>query len=86
MMPQALSVRVHSGESRRVRLWIPVLPVVILLAPLLALGLVVVLVGLAVLRINPARGLGAVWGLVAATRGLRLEFSNRDLTMHVRVL
>jgi hypothetical protein len=85
VIPQALSVRVHSGPSRRLRLWVPVVPVVILLAPLLALGLVVMLVGLAILRINPVRGLGAAWSLVAATRGLRLEINTRDLTIHVKV-
>ena len=85
MMPRALTLRVHKGAIPRARLWIPVLPVLILLAPLLALALVVLLVGLAVLRINPARGLEAAWGLVAATRGLLFEINIRDLTVHVSV-
>jgi hypothetical protein len=85
MMPQVLSVRVRSGEIRRVRLWIPILPVVILLAPVIVLALIVALVALAVLRINPVRGLRAGLGMVAAVRGLRLAISSGDLTVHVRV-
>jgi hypothetical protein len=86
MMPQVLSIRVHSGETRRVRLWIPILPVVILLAPVIVLVLVAGLVALAILRINPVRGLRAGLGMVAAARGLRLAISSGDLTVHVRVL
>jgi hypothetical protein len=85
MMPQALSVRVHSGSSRRVRLWIPVLPVVVVLAPVIVALLVVALVALAILRINPARGLSAGLGMVAAARGLQFEIGSSDLTIHVRV-
>jgi hypothetical protein len=82
MMPQVVSVRVQSGQRRSVRLWIPLLPVLLLLGPLLLVGL---LVGLALVRVNPVRGLREMWGVLCAARGLRLDIHDHDNTIHVSV-
>jgi hypothetical protein len=56
MMPQVIRVRVHSGHGRRIRLWIPVVPVLIVLSPLLLLVALVVAVASLAYRVNPGLG------------------------------
>ncbi|MFD2765401.1 hypothetical protein [Micromonospora eburnea] len=77
-MPQVVSVRVRNGRGRRVRLWIPILPVLLVLSPVLLLALAVAVAAVACLvwRINPVRALDAGWGLLCALRGTRIEIEH----------
>jgi hypothetical protein len=85
MMPQLITIRVRGSGRRSVRLWIPVLPVLLVLSPLLLVALLVLVVGLAVVRINPLRGVPALWGLFCATRGVHLEINDRQNAVWVNV-
>ncbi len=73
MMPQLVTVRVHSGGSRRIRLWIPVLPVLLLLSPILLLVAVASAAVCLAYRVHPGRALYAGWRLVSSLGGTRIE-------------
>lgn len=70
MMPQLVAYRQRRPDGSWLRLYIPVLPVLLLLSPLLALAVVAGLVACVVYGINPvaaARGTGRVlWALSGA--------------------
>jgi len=72
-MPQLMTVRVHEKQGRPFRIWIPVLPVLLLLSPLLILAvLLLALVGLARGR-NPIRAFTGTWWLITGLRGLEVD-------------
>jgi hypothetical protein len=71
MMPQVVRVRIR-GESR-FGLWIPLLPVAIILSPLLVLGTLVAIVACLVTRINPFKALYRSWRVFTALRGFHVE-------------
>ena len=77
-MTQVLTVRVHSRQDRGVRLWIPLFPVFLILAPLLLLVALVLAVASLVYRANPLRTLGASWRLLTSLRGLNVEVHDGD--------
>ncbi|MEU8260387.1 hypothetical protein AB0C02_07175 [Micromonospora sp. NPDC048999] len=55
------------------RLWIPVLPVLLILSPVLLLALAVAVVACLVWRINALQALHRSWRLLCALRGTRIE-------------
>jgi len=70
-------------KLRRFRIWIPLLlvwvlslPFVLLLAPFVALGCLIV-------RVNPFRGVAAYWQLFSSLRGLRVEVE--DPCVRIRI-
>jgi hypothetical protein len=82
MMPQVVTVRVHSRRDRRFRVWIPVLPVLLVLSPLLVVALVVACLAT---RVNPGQGVAAAWRLLCAARGFRVDIHDHDNTVYVNV-
>jgi len=71
-MPQLVTVKVI-GRRKRFRIWIPLLPVLIVLSPVMILaGLVLAVVCLAA-RINPFAALARTGRLYTALRGLHIE-------------
>ncbi|MEU4421740.1 hypothetical protein AB0F81_14035 [Actinoplanes sp. NPDC024001] len=70
MIPQLVTVRVKRSAGRTIRLWIPVLPVALLLAPLVTLGVVVACV---IYRVDAVRALATLWRVVAALPGTRFS-------------
>lgn len=85
VIPQVVTVRVHSGRGRRVRLWIPLLPVFVVLSPLVALVLVVLVVACVVHRIDPVRALYAGWRLLWSLSGTRIEIEQGGTAVLVNV-
>ena len=73
MMPQLVKVRIRGDSGRSHRFWVPVLPIVLVLSPLLVLAAVVAAIACLVYRINPFRALGGVWRLFSALRGSRID-------------
>jgi hypothetical protein len=73
MMPHAVSVRIHSGRNGRARLWIPLLPVAVVLFPFLLFAAIVAVATCIVRRANPVRALTAAWRLFVAMRGLHID-------------
>ena len=72
-MPQLLRLQVRRPNHRRVRLWIPVLPVLIVLSPLLLLVTLAAILACLVFRINPIWALVAAGRLLCALKGTHVE-------------
>ncbi len=72
-MPQLLTVRVKRPDARPVRIWIPVLPVVLAFSPVVVLAVLVAAVACLVYRVSVVRALGAGWRVVSALPGTRFD-------------
>jgi hypothetical protein len=72
-MPQLLTVRVRRPHGRPVRIWVPVLPVVLVFAPLVVLAVLVTAVACLVYRVSSVRALGTGWRIVSALPGTRVD-------------
>jgi hypothetical protein len=73
MMPQLLTVRMKRPNGRPIRIWIPVLPLLLVLSPVLVLAVVVAAVACLVYRIRLLRALGTGWRIMSALPGTRLD-------------
>jgi hypothetical protein len=85
MMPQLITVRVRPAHSRGFRLWVPVLPVLLLLSPLLVLAALVAVVVCVAYRVDPVRALAAVWRLLCATRGTHIDVEDGKTAVLVSI-
>jgi hypothetical protein len=72
-MPQLLTVRVRRPAGRPIRIWVPVLPVVLVFSPLVVLAVLVAAVACLVYRVNVVRALGTSWRIVCALPGTRVD-------------
>ncbi|MEV4539834.1 hypothetical protein AB0J82_39285 [Asanoa sp. NPDC049518] len=72
-MPQVVTVRVNRPTGRPVRIWVPLLPIALVLLPVLVLAAVVAAVAAAVYRVNALTALRTGWGVVSALRGTRID-------------
>ena len=72
-MPQMLTVRVQRAKGRRIRIWVPVLPVMLLLSPLLILAALAAAVACLVYHVEVVRAFGAGWRLFCALPGTRVD-------------
>jgi hypothetical protein len=73
MMPRLVTVQVRGPQRRAFRLWIPLLPVLLVTSPVLILAGLVAAVACLSYRINPVRALGTGWRLVCALPGTRVD-------------
>ena len=73
MMPQLLTVRVKRPSGRPFRIWVPVLPVALVFAPIVVLAVLVAVVACLVYHVNSVRALGTGWRLVSALPGTRFD-------------
>jgi hypothetical protein len=77
MMPQLLTARVdRPGGRRPVRIWVPVLPILLVVSPLLVLAGIVAAVACLVYRISVATAFGTAWRILAALPGTRLDIEH----------
>lgn len=72
-MPQLLTVRVKRPEGRLIRIWVPVLPMVLVLSPFLVLAALVAAVACLVYRVRVVRAFGTGWRLFCALPGTRVD-------------
>jgi hypothetical protein len=72
-MPQLLTVRVERPSGRRIRIWIPILPVVLVFLPLFILAVLVAAVACLVHRVNVLPALRSGWHIVSALPGTRVD-------------
>jgi len=84
-MPQLVTVRVDSPRGRRIRIWVPVLPVVLVLLPVLVLAVLVAAVACLVHRVSVARALGTGWRTLAALPGTRVDIEQGRTAVLVTV-
>jgi len=73
MMPQLLTVRVKRPHGRPIRVWVPVLPVVLVFAPIVVLAVLMTVVACLVYRVSSVRALSTCWGIVSALPGARFD-------------
>jgi hypothetical protein len=73
MMPQLLTVRVKRPGRRPIWIWIPVLPVVLVFSPVLALAVLAAASACHVYRVNVVWALGTGWRIISALPGTRFD-------------
>ncbi|GAA2788131.1 hypothetical protein [Nonomuraea dietziae] len=85
-MPQLLTVRVKRPDRRPIRIWVPLLPVVLVFSPFVVLAVLGAAVACHVFRIDVVRALGTGWRIVSALPGTRvdLEFSRTAVLVAIR--
>jgi len=72
-MPQLLTVGVNRPKGRLIRIWVPVLPVALVLSPLLILAALAAAVACLVYRVKVMPAFGAGWRLFCALPGTRVD-------------
>ena len=72
-MPQLLTVRVKRPDGRPIRIWVPVLPVVLVLSPVVVLAVLAAAVACVVYHVSAVRALGTGWRIVSALPGTRVD-------------
>ena len=82
MIPNLVTVRYRTEGHRGVRLYIPVLPVLLVLSPLLVLG---GLVACVIFKVSPGGALRGVGRVLWALPGTRIEFEDDQMAVLVSV-
>ncbi|WP_214410221.1 hypothetical protein [Sphaerisporangium fuscum] len=85
-MPQLVTVRVERPDRRRIRIWIPVLPVVLVLSPIMILAVLGAVVACLVFHVDAVRALGVGWRVACALPGTRIdmEYSRTAVLVAIR--
>ena len=73
MIPQLVTVRHRRASGRWLRLYVPVLPVLLVLSPLLLLAVLAGLVACLTTRVSPVGALRGTGQLLRALPGTRIE-------------
>jgi hypothetical protein len=76
MMPQLVTVRVRRPQGRPIRIWVPVLPVVVLLSPLLILAALAAVVACLIFDVKVVRAFAVGWRLFCALPGARVDIAD----------
>jgi hypothetical protein len=85
MIPQVVTVRRRRRDGRRLRLYVPVVPVLLVLSPLLLLAVLAGLVACLAIRVSPAGALRGTGQLLWALPGTRIEFEQGRTAVLVSV-
>jgi len=85
MMPYLLRLRVRQPDRRTIRLWIPVLPVLIVGSPLLLLATLAAIIAGLVWRTNPIQALVGVGRLLCALKGTQVEVDQPDVLVLIDI-
>jgi hypothetical protein len=85
MIPQLVTVRYRRPDGRRRRLYIPVLPVLLVLSPLLLLALLAGLVTCLIFRVSPGSALSGAGHVLWALPGARFEIEQGRTAVSISV-
>ncbi len=85
MMPQLVTVRHRRPGGRWLRLYIPVLPVLLVLSPLLLLAVLAGLVACRITGVSPVLALRGTGQLLCALPGTRFEIEEGGTALLVSV-
>jgi hypothetical protein len=85
MIPQLVTYRHRRPDGRWLRLYFPVLPVLLVLAPLLLLVVLAGLVACVVFRVSPVGALRGIGQLLCALPGTRFEIDDGRTAVLVTV-
>jgi hypothetical protein len=86
VIPQLVTVRHRRPGGRWRRLFVPVLPVVLLLSPLLVLALLGGLVACLVFRIDPVGALRGAGQVVRALPGARFDLEDDRIAVRISLI
>ncbi|RAO55091.1 hypothetical protein LUPAC06_04393 [Micromonospora saelicesensis] len=84
-MPQLVTVKVNRPDRRPVRVWVPVLPVALVLFPVAVLVVLAAIVACVVFRIGVVRALGAAWRVISALPGARFDIEQGSTAVLVAI-
>lgn len=85
MIPHLVTVRHRRSNGRWLRLYVPVLPVALVLSPLLLLAVLVGLVACLATRVSPVGALRGTGQLLGALPGTRIEIEQGRMAVLVSV-
>jgi len=85
MIPQLVTVRHRRPDGRWLRLYVPVLPVLLVLSPLLLLAVLGGLVACRVTRVSPVGALRGAGQLLRALPGTRIEVEDGQTAFLISV-
>jgi len=85
VIPQLVTVRYRRPDGRWLRLYVPVLPVVAVLSPLLLLAVLAGLVACLATGMSPVGALRGTWQLLWALPGTRIEVDDGQTALLVSV-
>jgi hypothetical protein len=85
VIPQLVTVRYRRPDGRWLRLYVPVLPVVAVLSPLLLLAVLAGLVACLATGVSPVGALRGTWQLLRALPGTRIEVDDGQMALLVAV-
>lgn len=85
MIPNLVTVRCRRADGRRLRLYIPVLPVLLVLSPLLLLAVLAGLVTCLIFRVSPVGALRGTGHVLWALPGARFEIEQGRTAVSVSV-
>jgi hypothetical protein len=84
-MPQLLTVRLKRPAGRPIRVWVPVLPVVLVLSPLLILAALAAVVACLVYGVSVTRAICGGWRLLCALPGTRLDVDDGHMALLISI-
>ena len=73
MMPQLITISIRPPQHKAFRLWVPLLPLLLVLSPVLVIALIAGVVACIGYRINPGRALWTAWRLLCGLRGTLVD-------------
>jgi hypothetical protein len=85
MMPQLVTVRYRRPGGRWLRLYVPVLPVVLVLSPLLLLAVLAGFVACLIFEVSPAAALLGIEQVLRALPGARIELEDGQTAVLVKI-
>jgi hypothetical protein len=85
MVPQLVSVRYRRPGGHWLRLYVPVVPVLVVLAPLLALAVLGGMIACLVFRVRSMAALSDIGRLLCALPGTRVELEEGRTALLIRV-
>ncbi|HEY3906573.1 MAG TPA: hypothetical protein VGM14_21870 [Streptosporangiaceae bacterium] len=85
MIPQLVTVRYRRPGGRRLRLYVPVLPVLLVLSPLLLLVVLAGFVACLLFEVSPAAALRSIGKVLRALPGTQIELADGQMAIQVNV-
>lgn len=84
-MPQLLTMRVARPAGRPIQIWVPVLPLMLVLSPFLILAVLAAAVACLVYRVSVMQAFGAGWRLFCALPGTRFDVREGRTAVRVSI-
>jgi uncharacterized membrane protein len=85
MIPFVAVVSLRNGESRTIRLWIPLILIWLVLLPLAVLLSPFIFIACLFCRVNPFRGVALMWQALNALTDTSIEVEQRSAGMSFHI-